>query len=212
MLAHDENLVGLDDRLLLAFDQRRAGEVVHVVNRPDHQRLAGVTRPAALAPVADAARGTSRDAVLRMHNGVPGGLAGQRVRQRVHAGEHPFLQSRPHWRGRNDRERSADRPVETRDWIAECEDADRVAGLMQRLGQGKGMHYAAAWLDRVGQQGDRGWRGHRAASAASSGRRAAIAAAVLAAPAAVAARITPASASLARWESYPCGSARVPST
>src|SRR5262245_7226562 len=104
VMAHDDQIVGLLDRLALTLDQRGRREVVHVMHRAhDAYRRSGV---------ADPGGGARRDAVLGVEDVDVLGQLGQPGLEVVDRIEDPLLQRWRPWRGGDERVRRADRPEE----------------------------------------------------------------------------------------------------
>ncbi|CAB5041066.1 unannotated protein [freshwater metagenome] len=186
--AHDQDVVGVDDRLTLAVDEGLGREVVDVVHGADD----GDGHPF----IPDARRGTSRDAVLRVHEVELAGDSSQTLGHRIDRGKDLVVQGRS---GVVHGDQGEGHLGATEELAVGWAEGDKVyvhPQLEQCLGKAQGVDYAAAGLCRVREDREAKWSTHRS-TVAISGDRAAIAAHTRAARAAVSVTMHPASTSAA---------------
>jgi hypothetical protein len=195
VLADDEEPVGVENRPPLAFDQRRSGEVVHVVDRPHDD---GAARPGAgqRVPVADAAGRPGGDAVLGVEDDrARRAQQAERGLERVDGGEDPLLQRLARWWGRHDRVRQRRRAEQPGGRVADGDEA-RIDSLGQeRLAERERVDETAPGSGGVADEED---GDHDSGFSTRSGRRSARAAAARAARPAVSGTMQPASTSFLR--------------
>ena len=146
VLAHDDQLVGLLDCLALTLDQGSSGEVVDVVDGADDADAgAGVSHPSGR---------TCRDAVLGVEDVHVAGDLGQPRLEVIYRREHSLLQGVCRWRRRDQDVRRSHGPEEALVGIAERHDANVHRLIHHRVSERQRVHHSAAWLGRIGDQGN----------------------------------------------------------